>query len=52
MLDKLVDLGVKGNKLDMVIARSPQLQLRKSKDFFIGISLFSTVTCYMHAIVL
>ncbi|KAL4287863.1 hypothetical protein AHAS_Ahas19G0228700 [Arachis hypogaea] len=33
MLDQLVDLGVKENKLDRVIARSPQLLLRKSKNF-------------------
>ncbi|XLR19379.1 hypothetical protein S83_047291, partial [Arachis hypogaea] len=33
MLDQLIDLGVKGNKLDRVIARSPQLLLWKSRDF-------------------
>ncbi|XLS77880.1 hypothetical protein HN51_062105 [Arachis hypogaea] len=33
MLDQLVDLGVKGNKLGKVIARSPQLLLQKSRDF-------------------
>ncbi|XLU31611.1 hypothetical protein S245_067677, partial [Arachis hypogaea] len=33
MVDQLVDLGVKRNKLDRVIARSQQLLLRKSRDF-------------------
>ncbi|MED6193990.1 hypothetical protein PIB30_024300 [Stylosanthes scabra] len=33
MLDQLADLGVKGNKLDRIIARSPQVLLRKPRDF-------------------
>ncbi|MED6196738.1 hypothetical protein PIB30_050145 [Stylosanthes scabra] len=39
MLDQLADLGVKGNKLDRIIVRSPKVLLRKPEDF-LQIALF------------
>ncbi|KAL4306277.1 hypothetical protein AHAS_Ahas16G0162200 [Arachis hypogaea] len=43
MLDQLVDLGVKGNKLGRVIARSPQLLLQKSRDFLHVVLFFENM---------
>ncbi|XLU77478.1 hypothetical protein S245_000899, partial [Arachis hypogaea] len=46
MLDQLADLGVKGNKLDRVIAKSPQLLLCSKKllgEFFLAASINKTL---------
>ncbi|XP_057745340.1 transcription termination factor MTERF6, chloroplastic/mitochondrial-like isoform X2 [Arachis stenosperma] len=43
MLDQLADLGVKGNKLDRVIARSPQLLLQKPRDFLQVVLFFENM---------
>ncbi|KAJ1382184.1 Transcription termination factor, mitochondrial/chloroplastic [Sesbania bispinosa] len=43
MLDQFAELGVQGKKLDQVIAKSPQLLLRKPRDFLQVVLFFENM---------